>query len=199
MQLRLLRVLQEKEFERVGDSTSIKADVRVIAATNQNLPEKVRNGTFREDLFYRLKVVEIMLPPLRERTDDILLLTSHFINKFNAKFDKNIETVSDDVKNIFLDYGWPGNIREMEHALEHAFIVSHQNIITLEHLPANLRQINHDSVGHTPSNSHLDSDAILNALRKSGWNKAKAARMLGINVRTIYRKLDQFNIPSEKF
>jgi PAS domain S-box-containing protein len=198
MQLRLLRVLQEKIFERVGDSTPIKVDVRIITATNQDLSEKVRLGEFREDLYYRLKVVELALPPLRERKDDILLLVDSFIQKFNAKFMKNVATISEDVKKIFLDYSWPGNVRELEHTLEHAFVIVRQNTITIEDLPKQL-------VDHQPSHEQSQTDqpvigpeAITEALKKAGWNKAKAARLLGVNVRTIYRKIDKYRISTEK-
>jgi transcriptional regulator with PAS, ATPase and Fis domain len=109
MQLRLLRVLQEMEFERIGDSTPIKVDVRVIAATNQDLEEKIKKGQFRKDLYYRLKVVEIKLPPLRERPEDITLLTEYFLEKFNKKFNKKIKSLSEEVKNLFMNYLWPGN------------------------------------------------------------------------------------------
>ena len=123
VQIRLLRVLQEMEFERVGDSMPVKVDVRVIAATNKDLYEKVKKGEFREDLYYRLKVVEILLPPLRERVEDIPLLVRHIIGRFNRKFDKQIRDVSPDVLEIFMNYPWPGNVRELEHALEYAFII----------------------------------------------------------------------------
>ena len=138
-QLQLLRVLQDKEFERVGDSTPVKVDVRIITATNQNLLEKIKRGEFRQDLYYRLKVVEISLPPLRERRDDIPLLITHFLKKFNNKLHKNITNISADVQNLFMNYQWPGNIRELEHSLEHAFIVCHQAIIAMEHLPLTIK------------------------------------------------------------
>ena len=198
MQIRLLRVLQEKVFERVGDSTPIKVDVRVIAATNQDLSRKVKEGDFREDLYYRLKVVEVALPPLRERKDDIPLMVDHFLKKLNNKFNKNIEAVSDDVLNIFMNYDWPGNVRELEHALEHAAIICRQDTITADHLPKNTAAIKND----TPSplkEKEADSEPakIIMALKRSGWNKSKAARLLGINVRTIYRKMEKYNISPE--
>lgn len=198
MQLRLLRVLQERVFERVGDSTSIKVDVRVIAATNQDLTQKVRRGEFREDLYYRLKVVELALPPLRERKDDILLLTDYFIKKFNEKFGKSVTAISEDVKKIFLDYSWPGNIRELEHTLEHAFVIIRQNIITVDQLPKNL--INHPANGLSSRRDKTmdEREALIDALKRSGWNKSKAARLMGINVRTIYRKAEKHNIQMEK-
>ncbi|MBT3260359.1 MAG: sigma-54-dependent Fis family transcriptional regulator, partial [Deltaproteobacteria bacterium] len=126
IQVKLLRVLQEKTFERVGESTSIKVDVRVVACTNQALREKIEQGEFREDLYYRLNVVEICVPPLRERKEDIPFLIDHFVKKFNKNINKDIFGISTDVQKVFMDYSWPGNVREMEHALEHAFILCHQ-------------------------------------------------------------------------
>jgi len=138
IQGQLLRVLQEREFERVGDSTPIQVDVRVIAATNKNLREKVRRGEFREDLYYRLKVVQIHMPPLREKREDIPLLVDHFRRKFNTVFHKGIEALSQDVMKAFLQYAWPGNVRELEHTMEHAFIHCQNTTITLDHLPPDL-------------------------------------------------------------
>jgi PAS domain S-box-containing protein len=198
MQLRLLRVLQEKILERVGDSTPLKIDVRVIAATNQDLSRMVKEGDFREDLYYRLKVVEVALPPLRERKDDIPLMVDHFLKKLNNKFNKNIEAVSDDVLNIFMNYDWPGNVRELEHALEHAAIICRQNTITADHLPKNTTIINTDTTSPLKEKEALsEQETIIMALKRSGWNKSKAARLLGINVRTIYRKIEKYNITPE--
>ncbi|MDH4029120.1 MAG: sigma-54-dependent Fis family transcriptional regulator [Nitrospirota bacterium] len=197
MQLRLLRVLQEKEFERVGDSTPIRVDIRIITATNQDLSERVKRGDFREDLYYRLKVMEIALPPLRERKDDIPLLTDYFLQKFNNKFNKEVKALSDDVMKIFMDHTWPGNVRELEHTLEHAFVTARQDIITVDQLPSNLtpKKI---SASTDDTEAQLGPEHLLNALNKTGWNKSKAARMLGINVRTIYRKIEKYNLQTEE-
>ncbi|MBF0215080.1 MAG: sigma 54-interacting transcriptional regulator, partial [Magnetococcales bacterium] len=138
MQTRLLRILQEKELERVGDSRTIRVNVRVVAATNKNLAEQIKLGRFREDLYFRLNVVEIPVPPLRQRLEDIPMLVNHFIQKFNRKYDKNIVGVQDSVLELFLQYPWPGNIRELENAIEHAFVVCHLNMIRIKHLPRNL-------------------------------------------------------------
>ncbi len=190
MQLRLLRVLQEREFERVGESAPIRVDVRVVAATNQDLESKVRRGEFREDLYYRLKVVEIWLPPLRKRLDDIPLLVDHFLARFNRKFNKNIPSISDAVRGRFMEHPWPGNIRELEHAMEHAVLLSRQHTVTCEHLPSQFGLVRRETV---PDGAD-GRETIVDALRKSGWNKARAARLLGISRRTIYRKIDEFNI-----
>jgi len=193
IQIKLLRVLQEMEFERVGDSTPTKVDVRLITATNQNLSRKVQLGEFRQDLYYRLKVMELTLPPLRERREDIPLLTEYFLKKFNKKFNKEIIAVSENVKKIFMNYSWPGNVRELEHALEHAFILCNESILTLEHLPLELK----DSVEYREAPMET-SQAIQNALKKTGWNKAKAARLLGMSRRTIYRKIKEYRITKDE-
>jgi len=193
IQVKLLRVLEESEFERVGSSASTKVNVRLIAATNRNLQEKVRLGEMREDLYYRLKVVEIRLPPLRDRRDDIPLLLEHFRAKFNAKFKKNITAVSSDVLKAFSRYPWPGNVRELEHTMEHAFVLCNQHIITFDHLPQDFMRI----PGMRRSSGEargIDSGATLAALDKTAWNKAKAARLLGIDRVTLYRRIKKFNL-----
>ncbi len=195
MQLRLLRIIQEKEFERVGDSTPVKADVRIIAATNRDLTEKVRLGEFREDLYYRLRVVELSLPALRDRKEDIPYLIHHFLQKFNTKFNKNIVAVSEDVKKIFMDYTWPGNIRELEHTLEHAFVTTRQKTITIDRLPENFIKISEKKTTSLTNDTEImGRRTVLDALKKTGGNKSKAARLLGVNVRTIYRKIDKYNL-----
>ena len=197
MQLRLLRVLQDKVFERVGDSTPIQADVRVITATNQDLSGKVSSGELREDLYYRLKVVELALPPLRDRKDDILLLVDYFIQRFNDKFKKQVTAISEDVKELFMDYAWPGNIRELEHTLEHAFVVVRQHTITVDHLPKSFTDHPQKNLTAPPDKKADGPDAVLQALKRAGGNKSKAARLLGVNVRTIYRKIEKYNIKTD--
>ena len=194
MQVRLLRVLQERKVERVGGTRPIDVDVRVVAATNQDLPEKIRRGEFREDLFYRLKVVTLALPPLRERRSDIPLLVDFFVQRFNERFQRAIGGVSDEVMRFFMSYEWPGNVRELEHVMEHAFILCPGTLILSEHLPPDLSP-------HVPGagSRHLredenEADTIRQALEKCGWNKAKAARLLGISRRTIYRKIEELDI-----
>jgi two-component system, NtrC family, response regulator HydG len=194
MQLQLLRVLQEREFEQVGDSTPIRVDVRVITATNQDLQEKIRRGEFREDLYYRLRVVEINMPPLRERREDIPLLINHFIHVFNKKLNREIIAISSDVQRIFMEYPWPGNIRELEHTLEHAFILCQQSTIAVNHLPTVFKRF----IG-TRSASQEDikvdePQAIIQALKKTAWSRVKAARLLGMSRSTFYRKIEEYKI-----
>lgn len=189
LQLKLLRVIQEKEFERVGESISIKVNVRIMSSTNQSLKDLVQRKKFRADLYYRLKVVEINLPPLRERIGDIPLLAEHFCKLFNTRFNKKIDGVSDDVIQILSNYPWPGNVREMEHVLEHAFMLCHMNFITVDHLPLEISTYQKGFIPSPNKNPAVDIKDILHALEKTDGNKAKAARLLGINRKTIYRKL----------
>jgi DNA-binding NtrC family response regulator len=197
IQLKLLRVLEEKQFERVGSSTPVKVDVRVIAATNKNLLEKVSRGELREDLYYRLKVVEIRLPPLRDRLEDIPLLIDHFRKRFNVKFKKNIEAVSSDVFKAFLKHPWPGNVRELLHTMEHAFVLCNQNIITLDHLPQGFADASGIERRSPDEAQAADPRAILEALDKTAWNKAKAARLLGIDRVTLYRKIKKYRLTED--
>jgi len=195
MQASLLRVLQEKEFERVGDSTPMKVDVRIMAATNRNLREKVSHDEFREDLYYRLKVVEICLAPLRERREDIPLLIQHFMKKFNKKFNKKIRHMSEDAQKLLMEYAWPGNIRELEHVIEHAFVLCRQDTITLDQLPS---EFHIQELKSNMREKNGDYEQLLDALRQSGWNKAKAARRLGVSERTIFRKIRQYEISEDQ-
>ncbi|MCE5333544.1 MAG: sigma 54-interacting transcriptional regulator [Desulfobacteraceae bacterium] len=197
IQLKLLRVLEERQFERVGSSTPIKVDVRLIAATNKNLLEKVSLGELREDLYYRLKVVEIRLPPLRDRREDIPLLIDHFRNGFNVKFKKPIEAISSDVLKAFLKYPWPGNVRELEHILEHAFVLCSQNTITFDHLPPDFMSTPGIERRSPDETQAVDSSAILKALDETDWNKAKAARLLGIDRVTLYRKIKRYGLAKD--
>jgi PAS domain S-box-containing protein len=191
IQLKLLRVLQEKEIERVGDSRPIKVDVRILTSTNCNLKEKVKRGEFREDLYFRLNVVEVRFPPLRERREDIPLLLDHFRMLLNKRFRKNVENVSDPVMQLFMRLPWPGNIRELEHAMEHAFVLCHGRTIQMEHLPAEFQ-----SPGETGGASGTgEKQTLLSALNRAGWNKAKASRLLHMSRQTLYRKMKEFEIP----
>ncbi|MDR4504250.1 MAG: sigma 54-interacting transcriptional regulator [Candidatus Scalindua sp.] len=194
MQLRLLRILEEKIFERVGDSVPIKVDVRIIAATNQDLRRKVTQGKFREDLYHRLKVVEITMPPLRDRSEDIPLLIEYFIKKLNIRLHKNIESVSATVLKRFMDYRWPGNIRQLYNTMEYAFVTCTKSCITIENLPSDFDNVrNRDRQAKETANLK-DRNQIVKALEKSGWNKAKAARMLGVHRVTIYKLMKKHSI-----
>ncbi len=194
IQLKLLRVLQEQEFEKVGDSKTVSVDVRIIAATNRDLRARVKTGEFREDLYYRLKVVEIGLPPLRERRDDVPLLVEHFMEHFAKRFKKDIDGVSDEVLTSFLRYPWPGNVRELEHSLEHAFALCHERTIRVDHLPSEIKG-HIEPKSQAPESKVIDEPRkLLRILKKADWNKAKAARMLGISRQTIYRKIEEYNL-----
>jgi two-component system response regulator HydG len=204
IQLKLLRVLQEKEFERVGESTPQKVDVRVIACTNKDLKEQVKRGEFRQDLYYRLKVVEISLPPLRERLEDLPLLVDHYCHVFNERFKKTIEGISNEVLSRFMNYPWPGNVRELEHVMEHAFVLCRGGVVTLEHLPPEIRDYERpekmavQEIRESRAQGSNGGREILNALNKAHWNKTKAARLLGISRRTVHRKIQLYQLNSEQ-
>ena len=194
MQLRLLRVIENMEFERVGESTPIKVDVRLVAATNRDLQKRVASGEYREDLYYRLKVVQIHVPSLQERRDDIPLLVEHFRRNFNRKFDREIKGISSEVEQMFLNYPWPGNVRELENLLEHAFVRCRQNIITAENLPSDFREYCKSHALPADISPEEEAEAIRKALEQSGGNKTEAARLLDMSRRTIYRKLEKLGI-----
>jgi two-component system, NtrC family, response regulator HydG len=194
IQQRLLRVIQEKEFERVGDATPIKVDVRIVAATNKNMKGLVASGVFREDLYYRLKVVEIGMPPLRERREDIQLLTDFFLAEYNQEFGKNIQGISPDVMRGFMEYSWPGNVRELRHTIEHAAILCKHAIISLDDLPPELRKVQSATVYLPAEITTSEASIILQTLRDAKWHKTEVARILGISRQTLYRKLKALGI-----
>jgi PAS domain S-box-containing protein len=194
MQLRLLRVLQEKEVERIGDSTPIRVDVRIVAATNQDLEEKVRNGEFRQDLYYRLKVITLDLPALRERKEDIPLLVDHFIRHYNEVLGRQVQGLGQDVADAMRSYDWPGNIRQLEHAVEHALIHCGEPIVRLAHLPAEVLQSAPSADVQNSGMKDREQEEIRAALEKTDWNKAKAARLLGIDRKTLYRKIEKYQL-----
>jgi len=199
VQLKLLRVLQEKEFERVGGTRTIKVDVRVIAATNQNLQKAVREKRFREDLFYRLNVIPIFLPPLRERKDDIPLLIDYFMEKFRLITGKEIDDISDEAMDLLVNYDYPGNIRELENAIEYAFARTKDNQITAEKLPLAIRQHRSESRSGNAEAANCGGRSeeyarIRQALEKHRWNREQAAAALGISRTTLWRKMKQYNL-----
>ncbi len=194
LQLRLLRVLQEHEFERVGDSVSIHSDVRVVAATNQDLMKKIKLGEFRQDLYYRLNVVRIEVPSLRERREDIPLLVEHFCEKLNSLLKKNIEGISPETVEVFMHYPWLGNVRELENCMERAFIVCRDSHVFPCHLPSEFLNSNSAlATGHQTgmgeSTGGIAKDRLLDILTQTDWNVAKSARQLGIARNTLYQKM----------
>jgi transcriptional regulator with PAS, ATPase and Fis domain len=207
MQLRLLRFLQEKTFTPVGQDTPVAVDVRIIAATNVNFTEKVKNGSFREDLYYRLKVVEIKLPPLRERKGGIPILTHHFLSMFRKKLQRNIHGISDQAIEALSRYSWPGNVRELRHVIERACVLCEGPTISVEHFPDEIQQPA-ETVSTLSSTAPLinssslppyisEEDEIIEILKRARGNKSKAARMLNIDRSTLYRKMQRFGIASD--
>jgi transcriptional regulator with PAS, ATPase and Fis domain len=193
IQAKLLRFLQEMEYEPLGGTAPVRADVRVIAATNRVLINEVRDGRFRDDLFYRLNVVNIKTPPLSERREDIPLLISHFIRKYNSLRDRHIEDVSDEVLRILLDYDYPGNIRELENIIEHCFVLCREPVIRTLHLPRHLREDDSPAL-QSLSLEEMEKTHILRALRKHDGNRTRAAGELGINTATLWRKIKKFDL-----
>jgi formate hydrogenlyase transcriptional activator len=197
LQSKLLRVIQDGEFERLGSPRTIKTDVRIIAATNRNLEQEIRNGKFREDLYYRLNVFPIMMPPLRQRTDDIPLLVNHFVTKFNNKIGKKIESVSKETLNNLQEYHWPGNVRELESVIERAVIVSQGSSLQVLDRFETFRKTD-DMVGQdVKALVALEHNLILQVLQKVGWRiegKNGAAILLGLNASTLRYKMRKYGI-----
>ncbi len=198
LQVKLLRVLESKEFERVGDRKTTRVDVRFIAATNRNLRERVAEGRFREDLYYRLNVLAIKLPSLRERAEDIPLLVQHFISAFNEETGKKIRAVSQEAMDILVDHPWPGNVRQLENSIEHAFIHCTGELIQPRHLPEELQRppsaiIKRMSATERPFES-LEREVILSALEKASFKRSEAARLLGISRSSLWRKIKKHGI-----
>jgi PAS domain S-box-containing protein len=216
MQIKLLRVLQEREIERVGDSKKIKIDIRIIAATHQNLYELTRQGKFREDLFYRLKVFPIMVPPLRDRREDIPLLIRHFIKKGNQRDHKSIESIDRQGMERLMEHPWPGNIRELENAVEHAFVLCRSNQITIDDLPLEIREKHFfTKPDHPISNSFTNSsfnpemsqtnseikptkELLLTLLEESDWNKAEVGRRIQKSRTSVWKYMKKWKIPLTK-
>ncbi|MGD8780227.1 MAG: sigma 54-interacting transcriptional regulator [Ignavibacteria bacterium] len=198
MQLQLLRVLQEGTFERIGESVTRKVDVRVIGATNMDIDSALSTGKFREDLFYRLNVIPIDIPPLRERKEDIYPLVKHFLNKFSINYNKEILDVSEKVLDIFNNYKWPGNIRELENVIEYAFVRTQQNQkIDPSKLPASLRNSNNLFPASTPEKAvsqGAEKHNLLVMLEKHKWNRTTLAKELGIGRTTLWRKLKKHGL-----
>lgn len=200
LQVKLLRVLQQKVYEPLGSNTPIKADVRIITATNKNLLELVKRGEFRDDLYYRLNVVNILLPPLRERLEDIPLLLEHFVKKFRAEKQKDIVGVADEVVALLMKYKYPGNIRELENIIEYGFILCPGGFIQLEHLPEILGGLGQQHDGPLLANyegvslEEIEKNAIHLCLQRNKWKKMRTCRELGISKDTLRRKIEKFNL-----
>ncbi|MBU0483838.1 MAG: sigma 54-interacting transcriptional regulator [Proteobacteria bacterium] len=199
LQVKLLRVLQNKVYEPLGSSIPVTADVRILAATNRHLHLLVEEGTFREDLFYRLNVVKIMLPPLRERMEDIPMLCEHFIKKFSAQQGKDIIGLSDAALSILMRHDFPGNIRELENIIEYAFILCHGGFIQPEHLPEAFAprgksSKNVDEGRHSQSLEEIEKQAILTSLERNQWKKLATCRELGISKDTLRRKIQRYEL-----
>ena len=199
LQVKLLRVLQEKEYQPLGATASVKADVRIVASTNRSLSDLVARGSFREDLFYRLNVVRLSLPPLSRRREDIPLLIDHFIQKFNAIKGKYIEGISGDALDILIRNDFPGNVRELENFIEYAFVLCRGRMIEAQHLPRELldgEPKKGDEKTRSPSSPLGQAEAItiMEALRKYGGNRRKTSAHLGINKTTLWRKMKKYGI-----
>ena len=206
MQIKLLRVLQEREIERVGENKKRKLNLRIIAATHCSLKEKLREGSFREDLYYRLKVFPISVPPLRERKEDIPLLINHFIEKQNEKTGKGIQAVGPSAMRLIMEYSWPGNVRELENAIEHAFVLCSQDTITIDDLPLEMRtplQSEQSSTARRQPapqetagrNGAWTRESLLQALRDCNWNKAEVARRMGVSRTAVWKYMKKWDIP----
>ena len=197
LQVRLLRVLQERTYEPLGAVSSDKADVRIIAATNKNLEKQVKDEKFRDDLYYRVNVVKLSLPPLRDKKEDIPLLVDRFISRFNRLHNKNIGGVTDEVLTILLGYDYPGNIRELENIIEHCFVLCQDEIIEAKHLPTSVRPIlKTDKIESSRPATIKQMEIILinQALRRNKGNKTVTAKELGIDKSTLFRKMKAFDI-----
>ncbi|MBD3180656.1 response regulator [Candidatus Poribacteria bacterium] len=201
-QLKLLRVLQEKSFERVGGTKHIKVDVRIIAATNKNLEEAIQKGAFREDLYYRINVVPIYIPPLRERKEDIPILVEHFIKKFASKVGNRVKSISDEAIDFLVSYNWRGNVRELENAIERAMVLTDGEVILPEHLPlppgmgiSQSEKMSLPKTGSLPEKTdEFERQLILEALEQNKWVRTKAAAALKIPRATLNYKMEKHNI-----
>jgi transcriptional regulator with PAS, ATPase and Fis domain len=197
-QIKLLRVLQEGEFERVGGNRTLKVNLRIIAASNRDLQEAVRCNTFREDLYYRLNVVNIRLPSLRERKEDIPFLVNFFIGKFNERYRMKVKGISQRAMKLLMDYEWSGNVREMENTIESVMVINSPEAIDTQHLPQEIREFKKRpeviffKIG-TPIED-MEREMLVQTLRATRGNKRRAAQLLGINVRTIHRKIEEMDL-----
>jgi len=196
LQAKLLRAIEEKEVRPLGDTNSHPVDVRIISTTNRDIGSLIQQSRFREDLYYRLKVIDVELPPLRDRREDISLLVLHFVNKFSQGSKKNISGVSEEALKIFLNYSWPGNVRELENVIQRAITLSRHDLILPEDLPASITQATDEKLFEKAMEENLTLDQlekqyIKRILIAAGGNKTKAAERLGLDRKTLYRKLEE--------
>jgi transcriptional regulator with PAS, ATPase and Fis domain len=198
LQIRLLRVLQEREFEPLGGTRPIRADVRVLVSTNKSLETLVREGRFRDDLYYRINVVKIVLPPLSERKEDIPLLIDHIIDRFNRLRGKDISGVSEETLTILMHHDYPGNVRELENIIEHAFILCRSGLVSPDHLPSCLIPKESGQMPVRASLTAMERRFIYETLMSNNWNRLATARELGINKTTLWRKMKKLNISAPK-
>src|SRR5207248_3183797 len=202
-QIKLLRALQEREFERLGGTDTIKVNVRLVAATNKDLTKAIAEGQFREDLYYRLNVFTIFMPPLRERKSDVLLLADHFLEKFSREHGKTIKRISTPAIDMLASYHWPGNVREMENALERAVLMCEGQVVHAHHLPPSLQTA--EASGTVTRVSLVDAvvayekDLIQDALKTTRGNRAKAARLLDATERILNYKIKKYVIDVRRF
>ncbi|MEI6846874.1 MAG: sigma 54-interacting transcriptional regulator [Chlorobiaceae bacterium] len=203
IQAKLLRIIQEKEFERVGGSKTLTVDVRIIAATNRNLEELIRTGLFREDLYYRLNIFPITVPPLRERKTDILLLADYFVEKYNKANHKGVRRISTTSIDMLMRYHWPGNIRELENCIERAVILSEDNVIHGYHLPPTLQTAESSGTPYTGSLQQkldaIEQEMIMEAVKRTKGNLSRAALQLGLSDRIMGLRIKKFNIDYRQF
>jgi len=198
-QIKLLRILQEGELERVGGNKTIKVNIRIIAAGNRDLQEAVRSGLFREDLYYRLNVVNIKLPALRDRKEDIPFIVNFFIEKFSQKYHMKVKGVSQRAMNLLMDYAWSGNVRELENTIESALVINSPEVLDIQHLPQEIKEFKEKpevipfKIG--TSLEEVEREMLIQTLKATKGNKRRAAKLLGINVRTIHRKMEEIEEP----
>ena len=201
--MKLLRVLQERQFERVGSNRTLKTNARIVAATNRDLEKAVEQGTFRQDLYYRINVFPIFLPPLRERKDDILLLADHFIELYAKKMSKDIHRISTTAINMMVAYHWPGNVRELENCIERAVLLSTDGVIHPHHLPTTLQTSDSSqTLGAGSLKERVDlfeRDLIIDTLKRCKGNLAAAARDLGSTARIIRYKVRELGIDCKRY
>jgi transcriptional regulator with PAS, ATPase and Fis domain len=200
LQAKLLRVLQNREFERVGSTEPIKVDVRIVATTNRNLETEVATGRFRGDLYYRLNVIPIVVPPLRERREDVPLLVEHFVKRFAEQTHKPVTGIEDSALRVLSEYAWPGNIRELANVIERAVVITENRRLTRDDFPLSLAMGGHASfpgAGDTVLPlAEMEKRAIIRALEVNGGNRTKSAQQLGIAVRTLRNKINEYGLRS---